>query len=253
MRSKMGERGIGDDPNFRWRGGDVSRLEGFSDAVFGFSMTLLIVSLEVPRSYEALLDTLMQFPSFGISYLFLFFIWYHHYLYFRRYGLNDLSVVAMNGFLMFLVLFFVFPFRWLVSLFINGVIFNLTFGLDVPIGVDIEGFTLDQYSVLHTAYALGFIALFGCFWWFYNKALHETERLQLDTMEQAMTRSSRMSFGIVMTVAAVSIVLVWTVPHPFNAPASGWLFMLIWPLTWWSDRHIRRHAEKMQQAKASQD
>ena len=29
-------------------GCEVSRIEGFSDAVFGFALTLLVVSLEVP-------------------------------------------------------------------------------------------------------------------------------------------------------------------------------------------------------------
>ena len=33
---------------FRWRSREISRLEGLSDAVFGFAITLLIVSLEVP-------------------------------------------------------------------------------------------------------------------------------------------------------------------------------------------------------------
>ena len=32
---------------------DVSRLEGFSDAVFGFALTLLVVSLEVPETMDA--------------------------------------------------------------------------------------------------------------------------------------------------------------------------------------------------------
>lgn len=32
---------------------EVTRFEGFSDAVFGFALTLRVVSLEVPNSVEA--------------------------------------------------------------------------------------------------------------------------------------------------------------------------------------------------------
>ena len=35
-----------DLPGFRLRGPEVTRLESFSDVVFGFALTLLVVSLE---------------------------------------------------------------------------------------------------------------------------------------------------------------------------------------------------------------
>jgi hypothetical protein len=35
------------------RNREISRLEAFSDAVFGFALTLLVVSVEVPHDYEA--------------------------------------------------------------------------------------------------------------------------------------------------------------------------------------------------------
>ena len=35
-------------------GRDVSRIEGFSDAVFGFALTLLVASIEVPPDFQAL-------------------------------------------------------------------------------------------------------------------------------------------------------------------------------------------------------
>lgn len=38
-----------DGQPFRWRGEGVSRIEGLRDTVFGFAITLLVVSLEVPK------------------------------------------------------------------------------------------------------------------------------------------------------------------------------------------------------------
>ena len=50
MKKLMKIRG---DKNFTtWRGGDVSRLEALTDAVFAIAITLLIVAHDVPRDYE---------------------------------------------------------------------------------------------------------------------------------------------------------------------------------------------------------
>jgi len=41
----------------QFRNREISRLEGLSDAVFGFAITLLIVSLEVPKTSSELIAT----------------------------------------------------------------------------------------------------------------------------------------------------------------------------------------------------
>jgi uncharacterized membrane protein len=66
FRNAAQEHGIGVEKHFRWRGGEITRLEGFSDAVFAFALTLLVVSLEVPHTFDELLDTIRGFPAFGI-------------------------------------------------------------------------------------------------------------------------------------------------------------------------------------------
>ena len=74
---------------FRLRGREVTRLESFSDAVFAFALTLLVVSLDVPKTFTDLVTTMRGFPAFALCFLLLALIWNGHYRYCRRYGLDD--------------------------------------------------------------------------------------------------------------------------------------------------------------------
>src|SRR5690349_20306100 len=103
-------------PKFRRRGLAVSRLEGFSDAVFAFALTLLVVSLQVPKTFDDLLATLSGFLPFALSFTLFIFIWYQHYAFFRRYGLEDPLTIILNSALLLVVLFFVFPLKFLFSI-----------------------------------------------------------------------------------------------------------------------------------------
>jgi hypothetical protein len=44
IREKLIDKGVGDPHKFRWRSHEISRIEGLSDAVFAFAVTLLVVS-----------------------------------------------------------------------------------------------------------------------------------------------------------------------------------------------------------------
>jgi uncharacterized membrane protein len=116
IRERMIRQGIGIEEDFRLRGKEITRIEGLSDGVFAFAVTLLIVSLEVPKTFNELTDVMRGFVAFAISFFLLILVWFHQYKFFRKYGLQDNVTVWVNVLLLFLVLFFVYPLKFLFTL-----------------------------------------------------------------------------------------------------------------------------------------
>src|SRR5436305_6210726 len=109
LHEKIGAQLVPPEPHFRWRGGEITRLEGFSDAVFAFAVTLLVVSLEVPHTFAELAMVMKGFLAFGICFAALTLVWKEHTIFIRRYGQQTPWVVFLNCVLLFLVLLYVCP------------------------------------------------------------------------------------------------------------------------------------------------
>src|SRR6266446_3596203 len=106
IRDKLIDKGFGDSHKFRWRSHEITRIEGLSDAVFGFAVTLIVVSLEVPKTYAELMQAMRGFGAFAICFTLLIVIWFNQYKFFRRYGLQDNLTIVLNTALLFVVLFY---------------------------------------------------------------------------------------------------------------------------------------------------
>ena len=219
MRRRLLEHGFGADRAFRWRGGEISRLEGLPDAVFAFAVTLLVVSLEVPETFNELLRVLRGFFAFAVCFGILFWVWYDHYRFFRRYGLEDGFTTALTGVLLFIVLFYVYPMKFLFS-----TLFDQLFG-DAPANA-IEP---RQVPLLMLVYGAGFIAVQLVFILLYLHAYQLADGLELDAYERLTTRSELQGFGINVAVGLASIAIV-LVGGPDAAFWSGMTYMLIMPL-----------------------
>src|SRR6476661_1233675 len=119
IREKLIEKSIGEGRKFRWRSHEISRIEGLSDAVFGFAVTLLVVSLEVPKTFAELMNAMRGFGAFAICFTLLILVWFNQYKFFRRYGLQDTYTVILNLVLLFVVMFYVYPLKFVFTFLVN--------------------------------------------------------------------------------------------------------------------------------------
>lgn len=226
---------------FRVRGREVTRLEAFSDAVFGFAATLLVVSLEVPRTFEALLVSLRGFVPFAVCFALLVWIWSLHNGFFRRYGLQDAVTTAINAALLFVILFFVYPMRVVLTSFVERLMWGLglingnefTFGLSGDMG---------QLATLFAIYSAGFASIFACFVILYHRAIKHADALELDALERFDAATRRGEMALYAGVGFLGVVIGLTGIGK-QVAMGGWVFGLIGPLgAWWTIRQAKRRA-----------
>ena len=221
LRESLGAELIAPEKHFRWRGGRITRLEGFTDAVFAFAVTLLVVSLEVPHTFADLMTVMKGFVAFGICFIMLTWVWYHHYLFSRRYGLQTPYVIGLNLLLLFVVLFYVYPLKFLFTLLVGGV----SGGRIIPREAVATMILPSQTEALMLIYCAGYTAVFVIFGLLYQHAWQVREPLQLnayETLRTAQSRTEHFAFAAVGVLVALAAVLL---PSRL-AGISGLLFFL---------------------------
>jgi uncharacterized membrane protein len=228
IREKIIGSGFGKETGFRWRGGDISRMEGFSDNVFGFALTLLVVSLEVPRTFADLQQTLYGFTGFAFAFALLFLFWYEHYKYFRRYGLEGNTVLWLNAVLLFVILFFVYPLKFLIT-FLSKLFSGASLSVLNADGSKTWIITPDQMVTLMTVYGIGFIVIYGIMTLLYIHAYSRRIELELDATEMIITKGSIIAHAANCGIALTSISIV-QLGGPGFAGMSGFAYCLIGPI-----------------------
>lgn len=221
-----------DSDGFRLRGLGFSRLDGFSDVVFGFALTLLVVSLEVPKSFEELHHLWGAFLPFGFSFLLLMLIWYGHFTYFRRFGTHDAGTVWINGLLLFVVLFYVYPLKFL---FLSA--FRRAGSL---------GSQRDMTEVV-LLFSVGQATLYLLFAALYANGYRQRIKLELSAMECFLTRTFILEEAITGCIGLLVGVLAVSLP-PGYAGTSCLAFFLIAPWKSVMGAHAGRRSRKMRAA-----
>lgn len=235
---------------FIWRGGEISRVEAFSDAVFAFAVTLLVVSLEVPNTFDELMDVIRGFPAFALCFAMLAQVWWHHTKYFRRYGFQNAYIIFLNSALLFLVLFYVYPLKFLFTRLVG----RMTGGATLPHSGHTEmDLSLGDSATLMIIYGVGFAAVFAIFALLYLYAWRKRAQLGLNEFEIFQTKHSLIDHLAMVGIGVISILIVVI----FGSAASAWsgmAYFLIGPYEfiggWMMGNRARKLKAKMDKAAA---
>ena len=151
-------------------------------AVFGFAVTLLVVSLEVPNTFDELLATMRGFFAFAISGWLLYSVWFDHYIFFRRYGLQDNLTLHLSSVLLFVVLFYVYPLKFLFTALMDQLL-----GFSTQVGSSTRAVVQEikpaQWPLLLVLFGVGFVIVQLVYFLLYWRAYDLRDMLKLDAYD----------------------------------------------------------------------
>lgn len=189
-----------------------NRIEAFSDGVFAFAATLMVVNFTMEGNMQFDKSLGAGFLSFAVSFFVLVALWWVHYNFFRRNNYIDNWIIIFNSILLFVALYYVFPLKTMVQSWLGeGGISSMT-GL----------------SNLFTLYGIGFLLIFTCYAMMYYRAYKKSKSTKNSMMLYFYARH----FSIFVIVAVISILLsLLGIGMRIGFP--GWIYGLIGPLCFW--------------------
>jgi hypothetical protein len=200
---------------------EIQRIETFSDGVFAFAVTLLIVSLEVPKTFEDLLISMRGFFAFGISFTILISIWTEQHRFFRNFGMEDGLTIFLNGALLFIVLFYTYPLKFLFTLLFSDQIYGKN---NSPLKI-----SADQMPKLMMIYAVGFIMIYTLFFLMYLNVYRKSANLRLGPLELFNCKTNLYKEIIMVGIGICSLVVAFLVKGE-QSENAGMIYMLLLPV-----------------------
>jgi uncharacterized membrane protein len=203
---------------------EVTRIEGFSDAVFGFSLTLLVVSLEPLRSSEELMLLARRSSAFALTFAMVCYIWWEHNKFFRRYGLQDAWTAFVNAVLLFVVVFYVYPLKFLATALLARIEFLPA--EDLP-----QVFKGQQVMLLYSA---GVVLIFGLFVLLYRHAWAKRADLRLSAADEITLKYGQRAHLLSASLGVASILLAAVLKDDRQMWIPGVIYGLMGPLHAWN-------------------
>jgi uncharacterized membrane protein len=217
---------------FRFRGKEPGRLENFSDACFALAITLLLISTSPPTNFQMVQRFVWEIIPFALCIVFIVLIWYEHFLFYYRYGLRSGQIIVLNSLFLVIVLFYVYPLKFLTKLILIPV--SMIFGAN-DLRTDVMGMIKGtDVAELMIIYGLGFAACFFTVMLMYKVALAKAKELELNELEIFDTKASikmNLLMGIV-PMLSVAMAIIFRNSPALSGLIPGFTYLLYTPVMW---------------------
>ncbi|MEN0046942.1 MAG: TMEM175 family protein [Bacteroidota bacterium] len=225
--------------HFTLRGEATQRLDAMSDGVFALAVAMLLLSSSVPQHFEELLDFVYDAVPFFICMLFVFWIWQEQATFFLRYGIYDGKITRLNFMLLFFVLFYVFPLKFLMSWMLKYFAYAIAWvAIDKSYVENIQALgkviAWNNVPTLMLIYGIGFLSIFGLLWLMYRYALQKKALLELTEVEILETQFKIDQQWICVLTGSIScgLALIGIVfdQYLIGTLLAGLVYNLVWIL-----------------------
>ena len=221
------------DEGFRFRGLETTRLENLSDAVFGFAITLLVISSQVPKNYLELQVSMYGFLGFIFCTMLLLGLWNNHSNFFLHYGLIDKTTKSLNALFLFVLLFYVYPLKYLFSYMGTAIyilIKNKLGDNSLAFKQTLETLSNEELSTLEwkdlmIRFGMGLFFIYLIFFFMHLNAYKKSEVLQLNDNEIYITKTFIYQYSLLIAITILSMLIVVFFGGK-AAPFSGMAYLL---------------------------
>jgi uncharacterized membrane protein len=213
---------VRDAAGFRLRGLDMTRIETFTDAAFAFALTLLAISLDPLTTFADLRNALRGVPAFLVSATMLMMFWWAHHEWSRRYGMDDRRTFVLSCALVFTVLVYVYPLRFMFGLMFAwlGNMAGIELGSSAGVG------SYADVNTMFALYGIGFTAMSTAILLLNLHAWRHRDALELDALERHETRATIGAWLILTATGVLSTLLAVLLPPAFVG-MPGWAYALL--------------------------
>ena len=222
MRSEIAKH-LDHDPEFEWRGQNVTRIENLSDIIFALALGMMLFGDKPPTTFSELVMFLISIIPVTACFVILFMIWNAHFVFFRRYALADNTIVLINSALLLMVLFTAYPLKFIFESFFWFIIGESTGNYAQLMATDMD---ITNSARSMAFFGAGYAVIYTLLSFMYAHAATKRNVIGLSDRETLITLQTVWIFrGQVVIAIFVVLAALFTPLGPF----AGGLMILNWP------------------------